>query len=62
MKGTVTATGWAARAACRDNPRSMPSSAVGVNVSDDEIEAINLACDKFHGELNYTISQSLDSG
>jgi hypothetical protein len=34
----------------------------GVTVSDDEIEALNLRCDKFHGEWNYTISRSLDTG
>jgi hypothetical protein len=34
----------------------------GVIVSDDEIEAINLASNKFHGERNCTISPSLDSG
>jgi hypothetical protein len=45
--------------ACRIDDHLYPK---GVTVSDDEIEAINLAGDKFHDEWNYTISPLLDSG
>jgi hypothetical protein len=54
---TTTKTGLSV--VCRIDDNHYPK---GVIVSDDEIEAINLACDKFHGEWNYTISPSLDSG
>jgi hypothetical protein len=54
---TTTKTGLSV--ACRIDDNLYPK---GVTVSDDEIEAINLRCNKFHGEWNYTISSSLDSG
>src|ERR1700728_2437290 len=54
---TTTKTGLSV--ACRIDDNLYPN---GVTVSDDEIEALNLRCDKFHGEWNYTISPSLDSG
>jgi hypothetical protein len=54
---TTTKTGLSV--ACRIDDNLYPK---GVTVSDDEIEALNLRCDKFHGEWNYTISPSLDSG
>jgi len=51
------------RRKCRASLRSGDSFyPKGVIVSDDETEAINLVCDKFHGEWNITISPSLDSG
>jgi hypothetical protein len=54
---TTTKTGLSV--ACRIDDNLYPK---GVTVSDDEIEALNLRCDKFHGEWNYTISPSLDYG
>src|SRR5580658_5415500 len=54
---TTTKTGLSV--ACRIDDGLYPK---GVTVSDDEINAINLTCDEFHGEWNYTISPSLDSG
>ena len=54
---TTTKTGLSV--ACRIDDTLYPK---GVTVSDDEIEAINLSCNKFHGEWNYTISPSLHSG
>ena len=54
---TTTKTGLSV--ACRIDDNLYPK---GVTVSDDEIEAINLTCDKFHGEWNHTISPSPDSG
>jgi len=54
---TTTKTGLSV--ACRIDGNLYPK---GVAVSDDEINAINLTCDEFHGEWNYTISPSLDSG
>ena len=46
---TTTKTGLSV--ACRIDDNLYPK---GVAISDDEIEAINLTCDKFHGEWNYT--------
>ena len=54
---TTTKTGLSV--ACRIGDNLYPK---GVTVSDDEVEAINLTCDKFHGEWNYAISPSLNSG
>ena len=39
--------------ACRIDDNLYPK---GVTVSDAEMAAINLACDDFHGEWNYTIN------
>ena len=47
---TTTKTGLSV--ACRIDDSLYPK---GVAVSDDEINAINLTCDEFHGEWNYTI-------
>ena len=53
---TTTKTGLSV--ACTIDDSLYPK---GVAVSDDEINAINLTCDEFHGEWNYTISPSLNS-
>src|SRR5271169_883026 len=52
---TTTKTGLSV--ACRIDHNLYPK---GVTVSDAEIEAINLTCDDFHGDWNYTISPSID--
>ena len=54
---TTTKTGLSV--ACRIDGNLYPK---GVTVSDDEIDAINLTRDTFHGEWNYMISPSLGSG
>jgi hypothetical protein len=55
----VTTTRTGLNVACRIDDSLYPK---GVTVGDDEINAVNLTCDEFHGEWNYTISSSLDSG
>ena len=54
---TTTKTGLTV--ACRIDTNLYPK---GVSVSDEEMAAINLTHDDFHGEWNYTISPSIDTG
>ena len=54
---TTTKTGLTV--ACRIDTNLYPK---GVTVSDEEMAAINLTHDDFHGEWNYTISPSIDTG
>jgi len=57
ISATTTKTGL--NVACRIDDNLYPK---GVTVSDAEMAAINLACDDFHGEWNYTISPVTDTG
>jgi hypothetical protein len=57
ISATTTKTGL--NVACRIDDNLYPK---GVTVSDAEMAAINLACDDFHGEWNYTISPATDTG
>jgi hypothetical protein len=57
ISATATTTGLSV--ACRVDDNLYPKA---VAVSDEELDAINLTCDRFHGEWNYTISPLLDSG
>ena len=57
ISATTTKTGL--RVACRIDENLYPK---GIVVTDQEIDAINLTCDDFHGDWNYTISPSLESG
>jgi len=54
---TTTKTGLTV--ACRIDTNLYPK---GVTVSDEEMAAINLTHDDFHGAWNYTISPSIDTG
>lgn len=57
ISATTTRTGL--NVACRIDDNLYPK---GVTVSDAEMAAINLACDDFHGEWNYTIAPATDTG
>lgn len=57
ISATTTKTGL--NVACRIDDNLYPK---GVMVSDQEMAAINLTCDQFHGEWNYTISPLIDPG
>jgi hypothetical protein len=57
ISATTTKTGL--NVACRIDDNLYPK---GVTVSDAEMAAINLAADDFHGEWNYTISPTPDTG
>ena len=57
ISATTTKTGLSV--ACRIDDNLYPK---GVAVTDAEIDAIKLSCDDFHGDWNYTISPSLDTG
>jgi transposase len=57
ISATTTKTGL--NVACRIDDNLYPK---GVTVSDAEMATINLACDAFHGEWNYTISPATDTG
>ena len=55
----ATTTNTGLTVACRIDTNLYPK---GVSVSDEEMAAINLTHDDFHGEWNYTISPSIDTG
>jgi len=55
----ATTTNTGLTVACRIDTNLYPK---GVTVSDEEMAAINLTHDDFHGEWNYTISPSIDTG
>ena len=57
ISATTTKTGLSV--ACRIDDSRYPK---GITVSDEELGAVNLTCDDFHGEWNYTISPSPDTG
>jgi Rhodopirellula transposase DDE domain len=57
ISATTTKTGLSV--ACRIDDNCYPK---GITVSDQEMAAINLTCDDFHGDWNYTISPSNASG
>jgi hypothetical protein len=45
-------------------PRSVSTShknsyQIGIKISDEDFEAINIECDKFHGEWNYIIKPKI---
>jgi hypothetical protein len=50
IAATTTATGLKVRSEI--DPNTYPA---GVKVTDDEMDAINILCHKFHGDWNYTI-------
>ena len=54
---TTTKTGLSVR--CALDPNSYPK---GVTVSDEEMAALNLVRDDFHGDWNYTIRPRYQSG
>ena len=54
ISATTTKTGL--HVACRIDTNEYPK---GIGVTDDEMAAINLATDEFHGEWNYTIAPSV---
>ena len=56
ISATTTKTGL--NVTCRIDDNLYPK---GVTVSDAEMAAINLACDDFQGEWNYTISPVTDT-
>ena len=53
ISATTTETGLTVR--CKIDPAFYPK---GITVSDDEMAAIDIVCDEFHGEWNYTIYPS----
>jgi transposase len=57
ISATTTRTGLSV--ACRIDDNPYPK---GIAVSEEEMAAINLTCEDFHGEWNYTISPAMDSG
>jgi transposase len=57
ISATTTKTGL--NVACQIDDNLYPK---GVTVTDEEMAAINLTCNDFHGEWNYTISPVTDSG
>ena len=54
---TTTKTGLSVR--CELDPNSYPK---GITVSDEEMAALNLVRDEFHGEWNYTIRPRYQAG
>ena len=54
---TTTKTGLSVR--CELDPNSYPK---GITVSDEEMAALNLVRDEFHGEWNYTIQPRYQAG
>jgi len=49
----ATTTGKGLRVQCKLDTSQYP---LGIKVSDEEMELIDIEKDKFHGEWNYTIS------
>jgi Rhodopirellula transposase DDE domain len=56
ISATTTNTGLSV--ACRIDDNLYPKA---VAVSEEDFGAINLTCDEFHGEWNYTIAPSIDN-